>query len=165
MISKHKPSLVIIFPVCRAWCKATDLASKNQAQIIKLTEDRAIQSKLITKMNDILRIIMSYGGHVLIENPTYSKFWKQMFFKRLELTVAETHCARSFLLNRCRVRGIHFKQYTFFTSLPPCVTKHMERLCNHDFKHPPSLGRDANGNSVTKASGVYTKELVFLIVA
>ena len=42
----------------------------------------------------------------------------------------------------------------------------MEKICDHTFKHPPCLGRDANGNSVvTKASGVYTNELVFMIVA
>ena len=69
MISKRKPSLVIMSPVCRAWCKAMHFASKNQAQMIKLTEDRAIQSKLMTKMNDIVRTIMSYGGHILIQNP------------------------------------------------------------------------------------------------
>jgi len=143
MIAKRKPSLVIMSPVCRAWCKATDFASKNQAQMIKLTQARATQTKLMTKMDDILRIITSYGGHVLIENPTHSKFWKQTFFKRLERTVAKAHVARSFLLNRCRVGGIHFKQYKFFTSLPPSATKHMERLCDHDFKHPPCLGRDA----------------------
>ena len=140
MVSKHKPSLVIISPVCRAWCKAPDFTSKSQAQMIKLTEDRAIQSKLMTKMNDIMCIIILYGGHVLIENPTHSNFWKRTFFKRLELTVAEAHCARLFLLNRCRVGGIHFKQYKFFTFLPPSITKHMERLCDHDFQHPPCLG-------------------------
>ena len=73
--------------------------------MIKLTEDRAIQSNLMTKINDIIRIVTSYGCHILIKNPTHSKFWKQTFFKRLELTIAETHFARSFLLLRCRVGG------------------------------------------------------------
>ena len=41
----------------------------------------------------------------------------------------------------------------------------MELLCDHTFKHPPCLGRDANGASVTTASGVYTTEMVFMIVA
>ena len=130
-----------------------------------LTKERAIQTKLMMKLNNIVRIIMSYGGHVLIENPTHSKFWKQSFMKRIEQTIAETRTARSFLLNRCKVGGIHFKQYKFYTSLPPIATAHMELTCDHSFKHPPCLGRDANGNSVTKASGVYTNEMVFMIVA
>jgi hypothetical protein len=71
----------------------------------------------------------------------------------------------SFLLNRCRVEGTHFKQFKFYTSLPPHATKHMELKCDHHFKHPLCLGRDANGNSVTKASGVYTRSMVFMIVA
>ena len=40
----------------------------------------------------------------------------------------------------------------------------MEMTCDHHFKHPPCLGRDANGRSVTAASGVYTKSMVFCIV-
>ena len=73
-----------------------------------LTKNRAIQTQLMTKLNDIIRIIMDYGGHVLIENPTHSKYWKQTFFKRIEQTVAEVRTARSFLLNRCRVGGKFF---------------------------------------------------------
>ena len=130
----------------------------------KLTKGRTVQHLLMTKLNDIIRIVMSYGGHILLENPTHSKFWKQTFFKRIERTVAEAHVARSFLLNRCRVGGKHFKQFKFFTSLPPANTSHMQLLCDHTFKHPPCLGRDANGASVTKASGVYTMDMVFMIV-
>ena len=130
-----------------------------------LVKARATQTGLMMKLNDIIRIITSYGGHVMLENPTHSKFWKQTFMKRIETSVDNHHVSRSFLLNRCRVGGKHFKQYKFFTSLPPSATKHMGKVCDHAFKHPPCLGRDANGNSVTKASGVYTNELVFMIVA
>jgi hypothetical protein len=41
----------------------------------------------------------------------------------------------------------------------------MELTCDHHFRHPPCLGRDANGNLVTKASGVYTTSMVHMIVA
>ena len=71
-------------PPCQSWCKTTDFARKNQAHMSNLTKDRAIQTKLMMKLNDIVHIIMSYGGHVLIENPTHSKFWKQVFMKRIE---------------------------------------------------------------------------------
>ena len=40
----------------------------------------------------------------------------------------------------------------------------MELTCDHHFMHPPCLGCDANGNSVTKSSGVYTRSMVFMIV-
>ena len=84
---------------------------------------------------------------------------------RIGYIVGEKHTPRSFLLNRCRVGGKHFKQFKFFTSLPAKHTKHMELTCDHHFWHPPCLGRDANGNSVTKASGVYTTLMVHMIVA
>ena len=70
----------MISPPCQFWCKTTDFARKNQAQMSNLTKNRAIQTQLMTKLNDIIRIIMDYGGHVLIENPTHSKYWKQTFF-------------------------------------------------------------------------------------
>ena len=100
-----------------------------------------------------------------MENPTHSKFWSQPFMSEIEAAVNTKFNGRSFLLNRCRVGGTHFKQFELYTSLPPHATKHMELTCNHHFKHPPCLGRDANGNSVTKASGVYTRSMIFMIVA
>ena len=41
----------------------------------------------------------------------------------------------------------------------------MELKCDHHFKHPPRLGRDANGNLVTRASGVYTDHMVYMLAA
>ena len=99
----------------------------------KLVKARAAQTGLMIKLNDIIRIITSYGGHVMLENPTHSKFWKQTFMKRIETTVDDHHVSRSFLLNRCRVGGEHLKQYKFFTSLPPSATKHMGKVCDHSF--------------------------------
>ena len=69
----------------------------------------------------------------------------------------------TFLLNRCCTGGIHFKQYKFLTSLPCAFTNHMELECDHYFEHPPCLGRDVNGNSVTCASGVYTDHMVYML--
>ena len=131
----------------------------------RLIQERAVQTKLMSNVVKLIHIIVAYGGHILIENPTHSKFWKQTFMKRIGCIVGETHAPRSFLLNRCRVGGKHFKQFKFFTSLPAEHTKHMELTSDHHFRYPPCLGRDANGNSVTKASGVYTTSMVHMIVA
>ena len=99
------------------------------------------------------------------ENSTHSKIWKQTFMKTTESRILSKHKCRSFLLNRCMAGGIHFKPYTFLTSLPPEFTAHMEKVCDHRFKHPPCLGRDANGCSVTKASGVYTMSMLSTVVS
>ena len=41
----------------------------------------------------------------------------------------------------------------------------MELVCDHRFKYPPCLGRNANGCSVTKASGVYTMSMLSMMVS
>ena len=60
---------------------------------------------------------------------------------------------------------IFYKQYKFFTTLPPFATQHMELMCDHHFKHPPCLERDDNGNSDTRASGIYTREMLLHIIS
>jgi len=160
-----KPRLVLFAPVCRCWCKVTDFASKSPAQMIKLVKERARQTALMSKVTVLCALVMSYGGHIMIENPTHSKFWRQDFMREITSIAQLKHPTRTFLLNRCRVGGIHFKQYKFFTTLPPATTDHMELECDHTFRHPPCLGRDSNGASVTKASGVYTKSMVMMIAS
>ena len=166
MIASKRLALLIMSPVCKSWCKATDFAAKSPSQMIKLTAARAVQTVLMNKIADLVGLVMSYDGHVLIENPTHSKFRKQDFMEniRARVLVSNVHTPREFLLNRCRVDGIHFKQYKCITSLPDVYTRHMEMTCDHHFKHPPCLGRDANGRSVTAASGICTKSMVFCLV-
>jgi hypothetical protein len=164
-VALYQPTLVTLAPVCSVWSKVTDFASKSPSQMNALTKARSAQTKLMNDIGLLIRVVMSYGGHVLIENPTHSKLWNQPFMKSIIASTSTVHTGRTFLLNRCRVGGIHFKQYKFFTTLPPFATKHMELMCDHHFKHPPCLGRDVNGNSVTRASGVYTREMLFHIIS
>ena len=131
----------------------------------RLRDERAAQTLLMSNINILISLITRYNGHILLENPTHSKFWKQPFMRTAEAIVSKNHILRYFLLNRCRVGGKHFKQYKFFTSLPRHATSHMELTCDHSYRHPPCLGKDANGNSVTKASGVYTDDMVSMICA
>ena len=63
-------------------------------------------------MNDVgllVRVVMSYGGHVLIENLIHFKLWNQPFMKSIIETTSAIHTGRTFLLNRCRVGGNHFR--------------------------------------------------------
>ena len=112
---------------------------------------------------DLIRIVIAYGGHILIENSIHFKFWTQPFMSDIKAAVNTKYNGRSFLLNRCRFGGTYFNQFKFYTPFPPHATKHMELTCDHHFKHSPCLciGLNANGNSVTKASGVYICSMVF----
>ena len=102
----------------------------------RLITERAAQTILMVGVVDLIQIVIAYGGHILMENPTHSKFWSQPFMSEIEAAVKTKFNGRSFLLNRCRVGGTHFKQFKFYTSLPPHATKHMELKCDHHFKHP-----------------------------
>ena len=130
----------------------------------RLITERARQTKLMLNVAKLIQIAVSYGAHILFENPTHSTIWEQPFMKLIESIVAEKHVTRSFLLNRCRV-GKRFKQFKFFTSLSAEHTNHIETTNNHHFKHPPCKGRDANGNSVDKTSSVYTDSMIHMVVA
>ena len=131
----------------------------------RLRDERAAQTLLMSNSNILICLRTRYGGHILLENPTHSKFWKQPFMTKAEAIISKRHSPRYFLLNRCRTGGKHFKQYKFLTTLPRHATSHMELTCDHKYRHPPCLGRDVNGNSVTKASGVYTDDMVSMICA
>ena len=108
MIASKCPALLIMSPVRKFWCKATDFAAQSPSQMIKLTAAGAVQTVLMNKIADLVGLVMSYGGHVLIENPTHSKFWKQDFMENIRSYVSNVHTPREFLLNCCRVDGIHF---------------------------------------------------------
>ena len=77
----------------------------------RLMIKRDIQRELMTRVALLVAIIMYYGGHVLIENPTHSKFWKEDFVKEICTIIRVKHPARArtFLLNRCMVDGVHFE--------------------------------------------------------
>jgi hypothetical protein len=119
----------------------------------------------MVEMINLVAVVIKYGGHILMENPVHSKFWKQDFVKQMPCVVDTKYASRTFLLNCCRTAGIHFKQYKFLTSLLCAFTEHMELECDHHFKHPLCLGRDVNSNSVTRASGVYTDYMVYMLAA
>ena len=97
-ISKGKPGLVTFAPPCVVWCKTTDFAAKNPAQMKRLIGERARQRELMSMSNVALlvAIVISYGGHVLIENPTHSKFWQQDFVKEMCTIIRVKHPARTF---------------------------------------------------------------------
>ena len=99
IIASKRPTLVIISPVCRAWCKATDFASRCPIQMKRLIIERAAQTKLIVGVVDLIRAVIAYGGHILMENPTHFKFWAQPFMSEIEAAVETQFNSRSFLLN------------------------------------------------------------------
>ena len=96
MIASKRPALLIMSPVCKSWCKATDFAAKSPSQMVKLTTARAVQTVFMNKIADLVGLVMSYDGHFLIENPTHSKFWKQEFMENIRAYVSEIHPPVSF---------------------------------------------------------------------
>ena len=99
IIASKRPTLVIISPMCRAWCKATDFASRCPIQMKRLTIEHAAQTKLMVGVVGLIRIVIAYSGHILMENPTHSKFWPQPFMSEIETAIKTKFNSRSFLLN------------------------------------------------------------------
>jgi hypothetical protein len=75
----------------------------------RLITERAAQTRLMVGVVDLIRIVIAYGSHVLMENPTHSKFWSRTFMSEIEAAVKTKFNGRSFLLNCYRVGGTHFK--------------------------------------------------------
>ena len=53
----------------------------------------------------------------------------------------------------------------FWTTAPTHATAHMERQCDHEFKHPPCTRRTESGVLKTRATAAYTNTLVRMLVA
>ena len=64
--------------------------------------------KLMVSVMDLIQIVIAYGGHILMKNPSDSKFWTQPFMSDIEAAINTKHNGRSFLLNHCRVGGTYF---------------------------------------------------------
>ena len=74
-VALYQPTLVTLAPVCSVWSKVTDFASKLPSQMNALSKARAAQTELMNKIGLLIRVVISYGGHVLIEIPIHSKLW------------------------------------------------------------------------------------------
>ena len=142
--------------------KAADYAAKSPSQMARLVRERGVQSLLMANVHCLIRCVLSYGGHIMLENPTHSKLWNEPCLKSIESSVSSKHTCRSFVLNRCIPGSRRFKQYTFLTSLPEKFTAHMESAGDPRFKHPPCNGRDTNGVAAARATGVITLEAMLV---
>ena len=96
--------------MCSVWCKTTDFAAKSPSQMERLVKVRAVQALLMTNVHCLIQCVLSYDGHVSVENPTYSALWKQPFMKAIESSILSKHKCQSFLSNHCMAGGIQFKQ-------------------------------------------------------
>ena len=83
--------------------------NKNESALKKIKTRRIEQTKVMKRVNAIIRAVWTYGGHIVVKHPRHSFFWKQGFCENM-LTDAPKHRAlRDFTVNFCRVGGDHFK--------------------------------------------------------
>ena len=157
LVLVYRPWYVHISPECTVWCKSQDF-NTDPVYLEKLAKRREAESKLMKIIILLVEAINSYGGHWSFENPTFSKFWQQKFWKIIEVS-SKWHKGRYYTLNLCRAGGIYWKQYNFFSTLPEECTAHMELSCNHSFRHPPCTGRGADGRPRTASTSGYTHEV------
>ena len=89
-VLKCKPRLVVIAPECTAYSMAQNFNAKLMTVQKVIAARRAEQEKIMRRIRKILTAVWSYGGHVIIENPWTSAFWKQNFAQTWRLTSQAT---------------------------------------------------------------------------
>ena len=159
-----RPALTIIEPCCTSWSKAMDLNMKNLIAVAQRDRDRDEQRRLMLRVVQICRAVATWHGHVMIENPDHSAFWRESFVDDIKKTAPPGHEWRDVRLNMCMAGGPHFKMLRFMTTVPASATSHMERTCDHGFKHPLCHGRDETGRSRTALTAAYTADLLMMLV-
>jgi uncharacterized protein YraI len=128
------PWVTVFSPECTVWCKAQDFNNGADYQK-RLAKRRDQETKLMASIEEVMRAIKSYGGHMITENPETSKFWLQSFWKRIEARLP----GRSVTLNLCQAGGDFYKQYRFYTTLPLPMISHMQRACDHTYLQTPKM--------------------------
>ena len=160
----QQPGFTLLAPPCTAYTAAMRFNRGKPKVMAKNREDRALQEKLMRRVNQIMRAAFTYGGEVMIENPRHSDYWKQEFIADFEKSLPEGRVWRDVELNMCRAGSPYFKAMRFRTTALGPVTAHMELKCNHEKKHPSCTGRDASGVSRTKSTAAYTKDLLKMLI-
>ena len=169
VIRLRKPKFLHGAPDCACWSKATDFPANNRYAMKNILQKRKNQENILARFGFICKTAINNGAHIMIENPSFSKIWKQpIMLKILSIgTNPKSKIKRTwrfFDLNMCQTSGDYFKSKQFFTTAPVSWTEHMELKCNHSFKYPPCIGRDENNRNRTKGTSAYTKDLIYMIL-
>lgn len=133
-ILRLRVGLVIAAPDCGAWCAASHFNNRHATARATVEARRVEQRKVMQRMNAFFAAVHSYGGHIMVEDPAASLFWKQDFVKKLESEASDDRTWRDIVINYCGVGGRYLKPICFRTTAPPTATAHMEGLlCDHEF--------------------------------
>ena len=159
------PLMVLFAPVCKWYSRAFDFNSGKPHAERARNEGRAEQEKIMERVGAMIRAVFSYGGHVMVENPLSSAFWKQDFIGSIRSKTPSTRIWRDVVVNLCRVGGKHLKAMKFWTTAPAEATDHMALRCDHAHKHPPCTGRDEDGIPRTRSTSAYTPTLIMMLAA
>lgn len=61
--------------------------------------DRALQERMMNRVNQIMRAAFTYGGEVMIENLRHSDYWKHAFITDFEKSFPDGRIWRDVELN------------------------------------------------------------------
>ena len=101
----QRPGFTLLAPPCTAYTAAMRFNRGKPKVMAKNREDRALQEKLMKRVNQIMRAAFTYGGEVMIENPRHSDYWKQAFIADFEESLPEGRVWRDVELKTCAERG------------------------------------------------------------
>ena len=77
VVRLRKPKFLHGAPDCACWSKATDFSANNKYAMKNILQKRKNQENILARFGFICKTAIKNGAHIMIENPTFSKIWKQ----------------------------------------------------------------------------------------
>ena len=137
--------LIILTPVCCWWIKTYNFNMQHRDKVKAHDKGRTKQCHSMRCVQVVLEAVWTYDGHVMIENPVTSAFWKQDFCDMIANNTPSDCTWRNMIGDLCKVGSNHLKAMKFWTAMPPDATSHMKVQCDHSHKHPPCKGHSNDG--------------------
>jgi len=68
-ILKQKPGLLLLAPECTSFSKAQDFNKNRPDVMAAIAKERKVQTRVMTRVNAVLRAAWTYGAEAIVENP------------------------------------------------------------------------------------------------
>ena len=125
---------------CKPWTnwQQMNIWRYGKAYLKKLMKQRAQSRKMLSSFLRIARVVLSNGGRVHYEWPSYCKGWELVELQEF----CNEHQMRLSKCNACSFGSEHFKPWTIATSSQELADMFDNNRCKHDssHKHTPCEG-------------------------
>ena len=166
-VTTNKPGLVVVSPPCTLYTALQNLNQKhlNSPEKIQAYLKRVAESQVLMRFAiEICRLVASYGGTFLFEQPQTSRAWKEPFVEKLtkELQNFVVTCDQC-MFNLRSAEGFLHKKPTSWLTNNEHVASVLRVRCDQGHDHLPVLGA-GQGGSRARLAQEYPEPLVKAIL-